>query len=74
MLGKALEAPLECGSLLPLLEFLHSWRRRDARTTTGSNDSQHCGAGFQPAASGSLLPLKTTTRKIDRETRPGSMP
>ena len=23
--------------------------RRDARTTTRSRDSQHCGAGFQPA-------------------------
>ena len=25
-------------------QFLHSWRRRDIRTTTGSNASWHCGA------------------------------
>jgi len=27
------------------LEFPHSRCRRDARTTTGNNDRQHCGAG-----------------------------
>jgi|RhiMethySRZTD1v2_1073278.scaffolds.fasta_scaffold17574_8 hypothetical protein len=32
--------------LAPALEFLHSRCWRDAQITTGSNDSQLCGASF----------------------------
>ena len=46
--GRSIVSPLECGSLLRF-GVLDTSVQRDARTTTWSNDSQHCGAGFQPA-------------------------